>query len=237
MAMRLSDLLDSKERLLLDISHELRSPLTRIKVQLEFLHDEEVREALGADVAEMEAMVSAILEKARLRASATALKLETVEISELIRTVAEEFTERPPGIVCHALEAAEVRADREKMRMVMRNLMDNALKHTPDDGEAVTISTARKPDGIDIVVEDRGEGIPENALPQIFDPFFRADASRSRRTGGYGLGLSLCKAIIDAHKGRIEVASTPGRGTRVAVTLPLGEKKTGQGRSGRVALI
>jgi signal transduction histidine kinase len=78
----------------------------------------------------------------------------------------------------------------------------------------------RKPDVIDIIVQDRGEGIPQDALPHLFEPFFRADASRSRKTGGYGLGLSLSKAIIDAHKGHIKIASTSGKGTRVVVTLP-----------------
>ena len=220
MARRLSDLLDSKEHLLLDMSHELRSPLTRIKVQLEFLKDEEVREALRADVAEMEAMVTVILEEARLRTSATALELANIELTELIRSVAEEFKDRSPAIVSDEPEPIEIQADREKMRMVLRNLLDNALKHTPEDGDPVTISVTRKPDSIDIIVQDRGEGIPQDALPHLFEPFFRADASRSRKTGGYGLGLSLCKAIIDAHKGRIDVTSHPGKGTRVAVTLP-----------------
>ena len=219
MAKRLSDLLHSKEHLLLDMSHELRSPLTRIKVQLEFVKDEEIRKTLGADVAEMEAMVTAILEEARLRTAATALKLETVEIAELIRSVAAELADRSPGIVCDPLTPAEVQADREKLRTVLRNLLDNALKHTPDSGDFVSISMDCRADSIDIVVKDRGEGIPEDALPHLFEPFYRADSSRSRKTGGYGLGLSLCKAIIDAHRGRIAVASNAGRGTTVVVTL------------------
>jgi signal transduction histidine kinase len=225
MASRLSDLLHGKERLLLDMSHELRSPLTRIKVQLEFLKDEEIREALNADVAEMEAMVTAILEEARLRTSTAALELEPIEISELIRSVAAEFKDRPPGIACGALEPTEVQADRQKIRTLLRNLLDNAVKHSPEDGDPVTLSMVRKNDDIEIIVEDRGEGIEEAALSQLFEPFFRADASRSRKTGGYGLGLSLCKAIVDAHRGRIEVDSAPGRGTRVVATLPWGASR------------
>ncbi len=220
MAGRLSDLLDSKEHLLLDMSHELRSPLTRIKVQLEFLKDEEIREALRADVAEMEAMVTAILEEARLRTSATALEMENTDMTELIRSVAEEFADRSPGVAINASEQIELTVDREKMRMVLRNLIDNALKHSPEDADPVTISLTRKPDSIDITVQDHGEGIPEDALPHLFEPFFRADASRSRKTGGYGLGLSLSKAIIDAHNGQINVTSTRDKGTRVVVTLP-----------------
>lgn len=221
MAGRLSELLNSKERLLLDMSHELRSPITRVKVQLEFLQDEEIREALRADVVEMEAMVTAILEEARLRTAAAALNLEKVEMAELIRSVAAEFKDRSPGTVCEVLEPAPVRADRQKMRTVLRNLLDNALKNTPAGGDPVAVSMNRNKDGVAIIIADRGEGIPEAALPHLFEPFFRADSSRSRKTGGYGLGLSLCKAIIDAHKGRIEVTSRVGSGTQVTVTLPL----------------
>ena len=220
MAKRLSELLDSKEHLLLDMSHELRSPLTRIMVQLEFVPDDKVRESLRADVLEMEAMVTAILEEARLRTTATALDLEQMSMDELVRSVAEEFKDRSPGIVCEALEPVEIQADRDKMRMVLRNLLENAVKHTPEGGEPVTVSMMQEQNQVDIIIEDHGEGIPESALPHLFEPFFRADSSRSRKTGGYGLGLSLCKAIIDAHGGRIEVTSTPGKGTRVTVTLP-----------------
>lgn len=74
---------------------------------------------------------------------------------------------------------------------------------------------------VDIVIEDHGEGIPEAALPHLFEPFFRSDSSRSRKTGDYGLGLSLCKAVTDVHKGRIDISSVPGKGTRVLITLPL----------------
>ena len=115
---------------------------------------------------------------------------------------------------------AFVRADRDKLRLVLRNLLDNAMKHTPEDGESVAVSVIIKTGNVYITIEDRGEGIPDTALPFLFEPFFRADASRSRKTGGFGLGLSLCKTVVDAHKGRIEITSTPGEGTRVVVILP-----------------
>lgn len=221
MAKRLSEQLTSKEHLLLDMSHELRSPLTRLKVQLEFVPDEEIRESLRADVAEMESMVTAILEEARLRSSSAKLNLEKVELAPLVQSITNEFKDRSPGLVCGVLEKVHVQADREKMRMVLRNLLDNALKHTPKGGDPVAISLAKQKDSVEIVIEDYGEGIPEAALPHIFEPFFRSDSSRSRKTGGYGLGLSLCKAVIDAHKGRIDISSIPGKGTRVLITLPL----------------
>jgi len=221
MAKRLSELLASKEHLLLDMSHELRSPLTRMKVQLEFLSDEEAREALRAEVAEMEAMVTAILEEARLRSSAAAMNQEKIELTELIRSVMDDFKDRPPGLACDVLVPVEVRVDREKMRMALRNLLDNALKHTPEGGNPVAITMARNKEIVEITIQDFGEGIPEAAMPHIFEPFFRVDSSRSRKTGGYGLGLSLCKAVIDAHSGRIDISNVPGKGLRVSITFPL----------------
>lgn len=220
MTERLDRLLHSKEQLLLDVSHELRSPITRLKVQLEFLRDADVRDSLGSDVAEMEAMVTALLESARLRHAAAALNLQSSNVADLIRSLASNFKGRPPGIDIGPMVDEPVRVDPEKMKIVLRNLIDNGLKHTPESGCPVSISMARRRDGLDIVVEDRGEGIPASAMPHLFEPFYRPDTSRSRKTGGYGLGLSLCKAIVDAHGGSIDLVSTPGDGTRVTVTVP-----------------
>jgi signal transduction histidine kinase len=220
MTERLARLLRSKEQLLLDVSHELRSPITRLKVQLEFLDDAEARESLRSDLAEMEAMVTTLLESARLRHAAAAMNLETVNMGELIRSLVSEFKDRPPGVALGPIADQLVKADPEKIRIVLRNLLDNGLKHSPEDGSPVSISMTNKPDCLEIVIEDRGEGIPESALPHLFEPFFRPDISRSRKTGGYGLGLSLCKAIMDAHGGSIDLVTKSGEGTRATVTVP-----------------
>jgi signal transduction histidine kinase len=221
MAGRVSDLLKSKEQLLLDVSHELRTPLTRLKVQSELVRDEETRKNLQTDVTEMEAMVSTILEEARLRNASAALRLEPTNMAQLARSVVDDFQNRPPGVVCGSLDPVTVKVDREKMRMVLRNLIDNAVKNTPETGKPVVVSTVRDEGSIDIGVEDRGIGIAKSALPHLFDLFYRTDTSRSRKTGGYGLGLSLCKAVVEAHKGKIDITSTLGQGTRVKVMLPI----------------
>jgi len=220
MAERLDRLLRSKEQLLLDVSHELRSPLTRLKVQLEFLKDTEMRESLRSDLAEIEAMVTSILESARMRHAAAALNLESVNMGELVRSVAGGFSDIKPGVAVDELAEVPAVVDPEKIRTVLRNLLENALKHTPEDGPAVSIAVAVKPERIEIVVADKGEGIPASELSHLFEPFYRPDLSRSRKTGGYGLGLSLCKAIVDAHGGSIDLASTPGEGTTATVSLP-----------------
>jgi signal transduction histidine kinase len=219
MAFQVEQLLASKEQLLLDISHELRSPITRLKVQLTFLTDEEARESLGCDVAEMENMVTSLLESARLRNAAAKLKLQPVDVAEIIQSLKKEFKESRPGVIFGKLVNTKIKADAEKIRMVLRNLLDNAIKHTPEDGDKILVSMEEKKECLRIVVQDQGEGIHEKDLPFLFEPFYRPDRSRSRKTGGYGLGLSLCKAIVDAHGGRIALASTVGKGTRVTVCL------------------
>ena len=198
----------------------MRSPITRLKVQLEFIDDSNARESLRCDLAEMEAMVTALLESARMRHSAAALNLKAVNIGELIGLLAADFKDRPPGIVFGPLASEPVQADPGKLRVVLRNLFDNALKHTPEDGQPVEISMDLQPDRLEITINDRGEGIPASALPHLFEPFYRPDISRSRKTGGFGLGLSLCKAIVDAHGGSIDLVSELGQGTQVTVSIP-----------------
>ena len=224
MAGRLSLLLRNKERLLLDVSHELRSPITRLKVLLELIQDEESRKNLRAEVMEMETMVSAILEEARLRNSSASLELAPTDINQLTQSVVADFKNIPPGVVYNACESTPILVDREKIRMVLRNLIDNAVKHSSEDGQPVIVTLNRVENTISIEVEDRGAGIAETDLPHVFDPFFRTDSSRSRRTGGYGLGLSLCKAVLDAHNGMIHITSRIGQGTKVVITLSIREE-------------
>jgi signal transduction histidine kinase len=220
MAGRLSALLKNKEQLLLDVSHELRSPITRLKVQSEFIQDEEIRHNLQSDVAEMEAMVNTILEEARLRNTSAALRVEQTDMVQLLQSVVDDFKDQATDVACASLESATIEVDREKIRMMLRNLIDNAVKNTPQGGKPVVVSMTRGKNHIRIIVEDRGVGIAESALPHVFESFFRTDSSRSRKTGGFGLGLSLCKAVVEAHKGKIDVTSIIGQGTKVIVMLP-----------------
>ena len=221
MAARLCDLLQSKEQLLLDVSHELRSPLTRLRVQLEFIQDEETRQNLQADLDEMEAMVTTILEEARLRNTSAVLHLEPTDMADLLRSIAADFQNRAATVVCDTLEPITISIDPAKLRIAIRNLVDNALKNTPTGGRPPVISMTRDAVFVRIVVGDHGEGIAATALPHLFEPFYRTDASRSRKTGGFGLGLSLCKAVIEAHHGRIEITSRLGQGTLATVLLPV----------------
>ena len=104
--------------------------------------------------------------------------------------------------------------------MVIKNLIENALKYSSSSTKAVHLSLTQTSGHVFLIVKDFGEGIPAEHLPRIFDPFYRVDKSRSRETGGYGLGMSICKKIVEAHGGKIEIESTVGEGTTVTLSLP-----------------
>jgi signal transduction histidine kinase len=110
-----------------------------------------------------------------------------------------------------------VDADYERIKLVLRNVIDNALKYSSGK---VDIYLRENEESVLISVRDKGVGIPEKDLKYIFEPFYRSDPSRSRRTGGFGLGLSICKKVMDAHKGKIEISSTVNEGTEVVITFP-----------------
>ncbi len=221
MAERLEALLKVKEQLLLDVSHELRSPLTRLKVGLEFIPDGEDRASLSEDILEMERMVTRILDAAKMRKSAAALNLAPIKPADIIRTVWSDFKDRPPGVRVEDLLETELMLDADKIETVLRNILDNALKYSSPAGKPVEVSMSMETNTLKITIEDTGIGIPEEAQPYLFEPFFRVDDSRTRKTGGYGLGLSLCRAIMTAHGGKIEIFSSPGEGTRVVLVFSL----------------
>ncbi|MDR0425048.1 MAG: cell wall metabolism sensor histidine kinase WalK, partial [Clostridiales Family XIII bacterium] len=115
--------------------------------------------------------------------------------------------------------SVNVMADRDRIRGVIGNLMSNSVKYTPEGGR-IQISVEDAGDMGVLVVEDNGEGIDSSKLPFIFERFYRADASRSRGTGGTGIGLAIVKSAVDAHGGTVDVQSEPGKGSRFAVSLP-----------------
>lgn len=223
MAAQLESLIQAKERFLLDVSHELRSPIARLKLGLELLPGTKAKAFLQEDLREMETMVTDILEASRLQQSTAALNYETVDSAALIQSVVQEFSHRSPGIKIFKLSRYPLRLDPKKARVVLRNVIDNALKYAPNSARPVELTTKHNDRVLNISILDYGIGIPRMAQDQIFQPFFRADASRSRQTGGFGLGLSMCKAIMEAHGGSIQIESKENQGTKVMITFPLGQ--------------
>ena len=223
MAAQLESMVEAKERLLLDVSHELRSPIARLKVGLELLSETKTKVCLQADLREMETMLADILNARRLSRSTAALNFETVESAAFIWSVVQEFYHYCPGIKIFELGHHRLSLDPKKARVVLRNIIDTALKYGSNASRPIELTTSQTDKVFNIHIVDHGIGIPLEAQDRIFEPFFRADASRSRQTGGFGLGLSLSKAIMDAHGGDIKISSSENQGTKVTIIFPLNQ--------------
>ena len=218
---RIRDMLHTKDQLLMDISHELRTPLTRMKVALEFLTESQAKENLQGDIADMEKMVTEILETARLHHKFADLKKQATNLTVLLKQTLKAFENQQPGIEIVDLPSEiEVRVDPDQVKTVFENIFSNAIKYSEDESKPVRVSCDLKKSYAVIRVTDFGIGIPEEELAHIFEPFYRVDKSRTKETGGYGLGLSLCKTIMEAHDGKIEVQSRLQEGATVSLFFP-----------------
>lgn len=218
MSAQIKSMLESKAALLLAISHELRSPITRMRVNLELLDASDIRNSLIEDTREMEHLVSNILESERLSTNYAPLNQSQIDLAETIEDVVKEFF--PMENIEQELTPVSVFFDRVRMRLLIKNLLDNACRYSADKKTVVEVKLERRSDSLVLQVSDQGPGIDEEDLQHITEPFYRADSARQRSTGGYGLGLYLCKLIVEAHAGSIEIQSSPGNGTRVIVRFP-----------------
>jgi signal transduction histidine kinase len=190
-----------------------------MKVALALMPDGEKKARMDADVAEMEAMLAELLELERLR-DGRGMVTARQDLVELLREVAEPFREGSPGVAVTSLEAEiPVEIDGDRIRTVLRNLLENAVKYSLPDSRRVEVSAFREGETVVLRVKDDGSGIPEADLAQLFEPFFRVDRSRSKKTGGYGLGLSICKRIMEAHGASISAARHTGRGATFTLTF------------------
>ena len=217
---RVKQMIQARDQLLLDVSHELRSPLTRLKVAMALLPEDENRAGMIGDLGEMEAMIAELLELERMR-DGRGVRCERLNFWPILAELAEAYGGDFPGarLLGHPHEIW-LDIDREKIRTVLRNLLENARKYSLPDSRPVEIEVEEGEGGILVRVRDDGPGIPEADLPNLFEPFYRVDRSRSRKTGGYGLGLSICKRIMEAHGGSIAVMNNHGRGACFILTFP-----------------
>jgi signal transduction histidine kinase len=217
---RVREMVRSRDQLLLDVSHELRSPLTRMKVALALAPEGDAQRRLVAEVAQMEAMVGELLELERFR-DGRGLRLERHDLVRLLRDAVDVVREHPPGArVSAAPPELVLRIDPAEVRTVLNNLLDNALKYSLPDSRPVEVSVVEAEAAVVVCVRDDGPGIPEQDLASLFEPFFRVDRSRSRKTGGYGLGLSICRRVVEAHGGTITAENNAGRGATFRVSFP-----------------
>jgi signal transduction histidine kinase len=221
-------MLEAKRALLLAISHELRSPLTRARLNTELLPETEdvlpQRSALLRDLQEMAGLISDLLESERLSSRHTALHREPVNLPQLAEEVIRELQAKHANagkVVLHcARDLPTQPLDQTRIRLLLRNLLDNALRHGGNQSP-VDLFIRLENRELMIEVRDQGIGVPEEQLEQMAQPFFRPDADRGRNSGGVGLGLYLCRLVAEAHEGSFRL-SNAHPGLRVVVSLPAG---------------
>jgi len=219
MADSLQSMLEAKRQLLMAISHELRTPITKAKLRMELMPDNEEKNQLKEDIDEIDLLISDLLEAERLNNEHAVLVSEPVQFAEFIQSVTEQFSDYEAGLTLKMPEEdQEFTIDKLRIRLLITNLLNNAMRHGEENPISIKVSFE---DGRGIVeVIDRGEGISEEHLSQISEPFYRADSSRQRNTGGFGLGLYLCRLIAQAHGGEMIISSKIGEGTHITVNLP-----------------
>lgn len=229
MLARLETLFQAQQRLVADVSHDLRTPLTTIQGNVDLLRRgaaddptlrNEALRAIADETARMRRMVSDLLLLAQADAGLK-LQRQPVELDTLLLEVyrqAQVMAGDRLTVHLGAEDQALVLGDSDRLRQLLLNLVDNALKYTPAGGE-VTLTLRRRDGWVQVIVEDTGIGISPEDLPHIFERHYRADRSRSR-SGGHGLGLAIAQWIAQAHDGRIEVTSELGKGSRFTVWLP-----------------
>jgi len=236
MADRVEGLLVSEKELLANVAHELRTPLTRIGVALDLAAegDSEAARAslaeIAVDVGELETIVDDILTAMRFEVAGgkgpTAqlpLRRAHVAAGSIAEAAAERMRGRHPQrslAVTIDPDLPMIHADPMLLRRVLDNLLENAHKYTPDGSQTIDLDVSRDGDRVVYEVHDKGVGISAEDLPRVFTAFFRGERSRSRETGGVGLGLTLAKRITEAHGGSIGATSQAGIGTQMRVEIP-----------------
>ncbi|MDZ7637980.1 MAG: ATP-binding protein [Bryobacterales bacterium] len=227
MADRIQTLLAAERRLLLDISHELRSPLARMSVAIELLDDAVERDAAKAQIRReterLNQLIGGLLEVTRAEGEPALLQSKQVEmdtlIGEIVQDCGYEARERNVEIAVEAATGLEVAGDAELLRRAIENVLRNALRYAPAHSN-VALRCAAEQDQVAIRIRDFGPGVPEESLSRLFDPFFRVEDDRNRRQGGTGLGLSIARRAIEVHGGAIQARNAnPGLCVEIRLAL------------------
>ncbi len=220
MQQRIRDDLRERTGMLAAITHDLQTPLTRLRLRLEKVQDAELRDKLINDMNATQQMLQEGLEFAR--SLDTSEPLERLDLDSLLESICSDAIDGNQPVTCRGQSRAQVMARPIALRRAISNLIDNAVKY----GSSAEISIERDGSGCHIRIADHGPGIPAESLEAVFTPFYRLEASRSRTTGGTGLGLTIARNIIEQHRGQLKLSNLslpnhPGGGLEAHITLPV----------------
>jgi signal transduction histidine kinase len=214
MQRRIRQGIEERERFLAAVSHDLRTPVTRLRLRSELLQDEQLRERSLHDLDEMQQMLDGALDFLRGKAADEALA--PLDLVALLESMVDDYAEAGHEVRLITPASARIEGRTQALRRAIGNLIDNALKY----GQRAQVELQAGEDGVRIVVEDQGPGLPEEELEQVFEPFYRLESSRNRETGGVGLGLSIVRQIARKHGGDVTLANRPSGGLRATLWLP-----------------
>jgi two-component system sensor histidine kinase CpxA len=229
MAERLEILIGAQQRLISDVSHELRSPLTRLKLALDLGRGDSRASDSTLDRIEREAerlsnLVGMLLTLSRLESGDSGPDTSVIQLPDLLAEIAAdvdiEAQSRRCSIELDQMPECWTEGNPEVLRSAFENVVRNAIRYT-DPGTAVKVSAVCDASEVRITVRDHGPGVPDSELQKVFKPFYRVDTSRERRTGGVGLGLAIAERAIKLHNGKITAENLKGGGFSVEITLPL----------------
>ncbi len=212
---RLSRMIEDRTRAIAAISHDLRTPISRLKLRMGFIDDAELRQGLEADVDEMEGLIESIVDYAGRDAEWEAPQL--VDLAAQLATQAEMLSDLGMAVDYEGPNHLLVTVRRVNIKRAVSNLVDNALKY----GGAAHLKLAHSGREVRIRIEDPGEGVPEAELQRMAEPFYRVDSARGRDTRGAGLGLAIAKQAVEREGGRLILANMPGGGFCAELILPM----------------
>jgi two-component system sensor histidine kinase CpxA len=228
MAERISLLVSNQQRLFRDISHELRTPLARQQIALELLArklpdtEHQSLHRIEREIERMNALIDQVLTLLRLEQNDQSPSIEAYDLSDLLYKLTQDAqfeTQSKDQIHLQQPEKNPLTGQPELVSRAVENILRNAIRYTPDDGR-VFLQVDMHKDTVVIRIEDEGEGVPEDSLKHLFEPFYRVEASRNQQSGGYGVGMAIAEQAIRAQGGRIEATNRSSGGLRVDITLP-----------------
>jgi signal transduction histidine kinase len=215
MQTRLRNLIDNRTRLLAAISHDLRTPLTLLRLRAETVENPQERDRMLGTIAEMDAMIGATLQFARDESAGEPRR--PADLAALLQSVVDDMRDAGFPVCLKPAEPVIYPCQPAALKRAIRNLLDNAVKY----GKSGTVAMHRASRAIEIVIDDEGPGIPQEELTRVLEPFYRLDESRSSETGGVGLGLAIAQSIVQTHGGTLALSNRPEGGLRVRLSLPV----------------